>query len=77
MTIGQFIKTKREQAGMTQAQLYQFLPTQRKKSNEPNNSTISRIESGTRQLSLEQFVAIARALGHKPSVFLAMWENEK
>lgn len=77
MTIGEFIRLKRLAAKMTQTELYQHLPTRREPARLPQGgkSTISRIESSMINITLEQFIAIAQALGYKASDFLAEFES--
>ena len=78
MTIGEFIRMKRLAAEMSQAALYQALPTQREKSQSSHGAgrdTISRMETGVQGITFAQFCAIAEALNYKASEFLQEFEK--
>lgn len=69
MTMGQRIKFRREELGISQRELAEKLGYK-------NNSTLSGIESGKVDLTQSRIVAIAKALGVTPS-WLIGWEEEK
>lgn len=68
MTIGQRIKFRREELGISQRALAEKLGYK-------NNSTLSGIESGKVDLTQSGIVAIAKALGVTPG-WLIGWEEE-
>lgn len=69
MTIGQRIKFRREELGISQRELAEKLGYK-------NNSTLSGIESGKVDLTQSRTVAIATALGVTPG-WLMGWEEWK
>lgn len=69
MTIGQRIKFRRTQLGLTQLELAQKLGYESK-------ATIARIEADNRNLKQSKIKAIADALDTTPSYIMG-WEDEK
>lgn len=71
--IGEFIKLKRKRAGMSGEQLATHITSRR--SERATKSWLSRVEDGSVDLSLSQFMQVAAAFGMQPSQFLAEYEQ--
>lgn len=69
MTIGQRIRTKREERGLTQDELAKMLGYKYR-------SSVNKIETDQQDLPQSKIVAIARALGTTPAYIMG-WEDNQ
>lgn len=65
--LAELLRTLRQEAGQTQAELAELLGE--------TQSAVSKVESGQRRLDLVQLSAYARALGIRTSKLVERWER--